>query len=203
MRGTFVTFEGIDGSGKSTAIGRVAKALAEEGVQATRTREETDSWLGEAVRRAVAERADPLATTYLFLADRAQHALDLDERLGAGQHVLCDRYLHSTLAYQSVTLQGRVADPRAFLRGLHVPVGLEPDHVLLFDVPAETAVGRIRDRGATTPYEKVAFLEKVRAAYLALAKADDRIHVLDASRDLDDVVAEATDMVRDWLKTSD
>lgn len=203
VRGRFVAFEGIDGSGKSTAVRRVAEALQGRGVDVVATREETDSWLGEAVRRSIAEHLDPLTTLHLFVADRAQHVPQIKADLEAGRHVLSDRFHHSTYAYQSVTLAGRLPDPLAHLRSLHVPLGLEPDHVLLFDVDAAVAVARADGRGATTPYEKVAFLERVAEAYRGLAAAEpERFHVLDAGRDLESVVAEATGVVAGWLNPS-
>ncbi len=197
-QGRFIVFEGIDGSGKSTAMRRVAGQLHEAGHDVVTTREETDTWMGEAVRRSIADRADPWATLHLFLADRAAHVAQIQEHLDAGQHVLCDRFLHSTLAYQSVTLADALTDPIAHLRALHAPWCIHPDHVVLLDLSAEVAVSRATDRGATTPYEKVEFLELVRAAYLDLADADDFL-VVDATQSADDVAADVARSVSDWL----
>jgi dTMP kinase len=200
VRGRFVVFEGIDGSGKSTAIARVAAALQASGIDPFVTREETDTWLGEAVRRSIADKADPLTTTFLFLADRAQHVPTIRSTLEAGQHVLCDRFHHSTYAYQSVTLADHMTDPVAFLRALHAPLTLEPDHVILFDVEPATAVARVTRRSATTQYEKEAFLGKVRNAYRELAATEpERFTVLDAGQDLEAVVQDAEQATRDAL----
>lgn len=182
--GRFIVFEGIDGSGKSTALQAVAKSMPAAWV----TREETDTPYGEAVRAAIQARAPPLTTAFLFLADRAQHVPEIQKHLEAGD-VLCDRFAHSTLAYQSVALE--MEDPMEFLRDLHRPLDLWPDHVLLFDLPAEVAVGRAESRGATTPYEKVAFLEQVRAAYLGLAQVEpERFTLIDAAQSPEQVAAD-------------
>ncbi|MGB0652565.1 MAG: dTMP kinase [Thermoplasmatota archaeon] len=196
----FIVFEGIDGSGKSSALAAVADALAAEFPDLVTTREETDGPLGEAVRASIERRDDPLTTTFLFLADRAQHVQELRRMLGQGQRILCDRFHFSTYAYQAHTLQDRVADPLAWLEELHARFSIHPDKVLLFDVDPKEAVRRLTQRGAATPYEKVAFLEAVRANYLDLAQSyGEKFHVLDAGRSQDDVAAEATRVVRDWL----
>lgn len=182
--GRFIVFEGIDGSGKSTALQAVAAAMPDAWV----TREETDTTYGEAVRQAIQARAPALTTAFLFMADRAQHVPEIKAQLEKGD-VLCDRFAHSTLAYQSVALA--MDQPLEFLRDLHRPLDLWPDHVLLFDLPADVAVGRAESRGATTPYEKVAFLEEVRAAYLGLAQAEpQRFTIIDATQSPEQVAAD-------------
>ncbi len=192
MEGRFITFEGIDGSGKTTALGAVHEGLASQGTKVWATREETDTWLGETVRRSITEGASPWTTAFLFLADRASHVPAIEARLGSG-HVLCDRFQESTYAYQGATLGWDAVDA---LRAAHESWCLRADHVLLFDLPVEVAIARAEARGATTPYEKQAFLEKVRANYLRLAAAEpDRFTVIDASRSADAVAAEALRVV--------
>lgn len=181
-RGRFIVFEGIDGSGKSTTARRVAAHLQAEGVDVFLGQEPTDTAAGRAVRAAVEEQADPVSTTLLFVADRIQHCAVLEEHLARGRTVVLDRFLHSTLAYQSATLGDRMRDPMGWLRGLHEHVPLRPDRVVLLDLPAETAVARATERGSTDPFEKVGFLERVRSTYLMLAKAEpDLFEVVDAS----------------------
>ncbi len=197
-----MAFEGIDGSGKSSTMGRVVRALAAEHPGLVATKEETDSPLGEAVRRSIRDHADPLVTTFLFVADRAEHAHSIEAHLAAGRNVLCDRFLHSTLAYQAVTLRGRVPDPAGFLAGLHAGWCLRPDHVLLFKADAERCVERTRKRGATSGYEKADFLRQVQDEYLALARKDPTVTAFDAERDPDILAREATEIVRRWLKTA-
>ena len=197
--GRFITFEGIDGSGKSSTLARVATALRKAGVDVVETREETATERGSWVRKAISEGWDPIATTLLFAADRAQHVKEIEAWLAAGKTVLCDRYVHSTYAYQSVTLAGRLPDPHAFLRRLHEPWCLMPDHVLLFRADPGRCLDRVRKRGATTAYEKVEFLNRGQEAYLAEARSDGRIAVLDAERDIQLVGVDALAQVKAWL----
>lgn len=197
--GRFIAFEGIDGSGKSSTMERVAAALSKEGLDVVTTREETTTERGAWVRKAVSEGWDPIATTLLFVADRAMHANEINSWLAAGKTVLCDRFVHSTYAYQSVTLADRVQDPRAFLRRLHEPWCPMPDHVLLFRADPARCLDRVRKRGQTTAYEKVDFLHRVQEAYLAEARSDGRIAVLDAERDIAAVGVDALAQVKAWL----
>lgn len=197
-RGRFVVFEGIDGSGKSTALAAVAERLWQDGVQVATTREETATQTGDWVRASIQDGLDPLATTFLFLADRARHVPELAAWTAQGRHVLCDRFLHSTLAYQGVTLRGRFGDPLPFLRALHEPWCPQPDRVILFRADPAACVERTRRRAAeTTPYEKVQFLEQVQDVYLRLAREEpERFVVLDADRPLARVVEDAEAEVR-------
>jgi dTMP kinase len=203
--GRLVAFEGIDGSGKSTCIARVAEGLRASGTDVVATREETQSATGDWVRRSVQDRWDPLATTFLFLADRARHLQEIQAWRAAGRHVLCDRYVHSTFAYQGVTLARAGRFPSAlealpFLQGLHEPWCPLPDRVLLFTCDPEAAVRRVQERGAATPYEKAAFLGEVQEAYRALARRDaGRFTVIDSDRPIDEVAAEAASVVQRLL----
>ena len=163
------------------------------------TKEETDGAVGNLVRDSIANKMDPLATTFLFIADRADHVSEIASRLAAGTHVLCDRYLHSTLAYQGVTLGDRIENVQEWLRSLHTPWAPIPDHVLLFDAPAETCVARTKQRGETTPYEKISFLAKVRASYLQLADGDVTVTTVDSQGPIEDVQNEALARVKSWL----
>lgn len=199
-RGRLVAFEGIDGSGKSTVLAHVAATLRSEGLRIRETREETTGPTGEWVRKSIHERWDPLATTFLFVADRARHVPEMAAWQAAGEHVLTDRYLHSTLAYQGVALAGRMPDPQFFLNELHAGWCPLPDHVLLLQCDPARAVERTSRRGATTPYEKVEFLTKVQAGYARLARADPgRFTVISSDGPLDSVVSEALAAVRKAL----
>jgi dTMP kinase len=204
-QGKLIAFEGIDGSGKSTSIARIAEALRADGIDVVATREETQSATGDWVRRSIQERWDPLATTFLFLADRARHVQEIQAWRAAGRHVLCDRYIHSTFAYQGVTLARAGTFPTAldalpFLQGLHEPWCPLPDRVLLFTCDPQAAVRRVQERGHATPYEKEALLGQVQELYLALAKRDaGRFTVIDSDRHIDAVAEEAAAVVRRLL----
>jgi dTMP kinase len=199
-RGRFITFEGIDGSGKSSALRQVAEALRKDGLDPLVTREETEGPAGEWVRHSIREGWPARATLHLFLADRAQHvATQVAPALAAGRVVLCDRFLHSTLAYQSVTMAGEATV--AQLRALHDGWCPEPDRVLLFDSDPRLAVERASRRSARAPYEKVALLEKVRAAYLGLAAEEpERFTVLRADQAMDGLVRDALAAVKGALR---
>ncbi len=189
---TFIAFEGIDGTGKSTVMGRVAAGLAADGVNVWTTAEETSTWHGAAVRRAREERLDPLATTLLFVADRAAHVPEIRSHLDADEVVLCDRFLHSTLAYQSVTLAHLLPDPGEWLLALHAPWCPTPDHVVLLVGDPAACVERAAGRGPTDPYEKVAFLAQVQEAYQRLATQEpSRFTVIDTEGGLESATAKA------------
>lgn len=199
-RGRLIAFEGIDGSGKSSTLAFVAKSLQRDGLDVVPTREETATERGGWVRQSIAARWDPLATTFLFLADRAEHVREMSTWLDASKTVLCDRYVHSTYAYQGLTLAGRVPDPRAFLAGLHAGWCPLPDKVVLFKADPARCLERVRKRGEASAYEKVQFLEQVQQAYLTEAHRDPaRFHVVDAERDIEELGRDVLAAVRGWL----
>lgn len=170
MRGKLWVVEGIDGTGKTSLVSGIARHLESLGEKAVTTREETDTWLGESVRRSIEEGLDPLATLHFFLADRAQHARWIAVQLDQGTHVVTDRYTPSSYAYQGVTLAERFGSRiDEFLDDAHSLLPIEADHVLVLDLDVEKALLRVQGRGAAAPYEKQTFLEKVRARYLDLA----------------------------------
>jgi dTMP kinase len=181
--GMLVTLEGIDGSGKTTAC----EGLLEAFPDAVRTREPTESWYGNAVRRSIADdEADPIAELFLYTADHAAH-LDRTVRpaLANGDLVISDRYADSRYAYQAVALDGVIEDPLAYIRDIHRPFTHPPDLTLYFDVDAETGSER---SGATNKFERIAFLRAVRERYESLIEADpDRFVRIDASRSPDAV----------------
>lgn len=189
LRG-FVTFEGIDGSGKTTVSRRVAVALRERGEKVFLTGEPTKHWTGEAVRRSYADDVGPLAESFLFLADRAAHQEEIRRHLARGELVISDRYADSTYAYQGARLRGTVSRPIPFLRAMSDPWLLPPDLTLLLRIPADLGLRRIADRPAKVRFEEVAFLRRVARNYDTLA-ASRRFVVLDGRQALDRVVEQA------------
>jgi dTMP kinase len=193
MSGLFITFEGVEGSGKSTQLIRLRDALAARGAQVVTTREPGGTPIAEDIRALLLDPAHAAMATMtellLYAAARAQHLSELVRpALAAGKIVLCDRFADSTLAYQG---GGRGVE-RAVLDDLHrlATAGLRPDLTLLVDVPVDVGLARARDRGRTDRLEQeaVAFHERVRAAYLALARAEpDRVRVIDGCADVDRV----------------
>ncbi len=186
----FVTFEGIDGSGKTTVSRRVADALRGRGEKVFLTGEPTRQWTGEAVRRSYADDVGPLAESFLFLADRAAHQEELRRRLGEGELVISDRYADSTYAYQGARLRGIVPQPIPFLQAVSEPWLLKPDLTLLLKVPADLGLRRIADRPTKVRFEELAFLRRVARNYDALAKSR-RFVVLDGRGDAVRVADEA------------
>lgn len=192
MSGLFISFEGIDGAGKSTHIARLHEHLRALGRDVCLTREPGGTPLGESIREWVLHQpVDTVTEVLLMFAARAEH-LDkvIRPALQAGRVVLCDRFTDATLAYQGA---GRGVD-MSFLRALaaRVEAGTRPTLTVLFDVPP--AVSRERLAGLKTPdrfeQEQQDFFERVRQGYLELAAAEPgRFVVLDASRPLDEVTA--------------
>jgi dTMP kinase len=182
----FIVFEGIEGSGKSTLARGVAETL--RGSRAARlTREPGGTALGTKIRSLLLEpgNIDPLCELLLFAADRAQHVKELIEpALKAGETVLCDRYIFSTLAYQGF---GRGLDVETLKRINNIATGgLLPDLVVLLDLDPAIGLARAKNRtGAADRIEDqdIAFHQRVRAGFLELSKtSESRFVVLDGSR---------------------
>ena len=188
-----MAFEGIDGSGKSTVMKKVAAALRRDGLRVRLTQEPTGTWLGQTVRRAISSKIDPLALAYLFLSDRAQHVREIAS-LDA-DIVLTDRYRDSTTAYQAVALAERIPDALEHFTRLQDSLFPAPDLGILLDIPAEVGVARIAGRTKKEPFEKIQFLRRVRSNYLRLAKGN-RLVVVDARPAVDDVVEKVLRVIR-------
>jgi len=199
-KGKLITLEGIDGSGKSTVAGRLASNP--EFSDFVFTREPTGSWIGEAVDRAIHSDTDHLAELMLFAADHAEHISKLIRpSLEKGRNVISDRYSASRYAYQGMTLAERFDDPLDWVRNLHRDWTIEPDLTILFDVDPGTAVARCGSRGDKTKFEKIGFLEGVRANYLRLAKENpDSFVIIDAGKSIDETEAELIDIIHSFLK---
>jgi dTMP kinase len=172
-----ITIEGIDGSGKSTLVSALRESLKD--LDPVFTREPGSTWVGEAVRRAIAEQADPVTEALLFVADHAAHLEQVVRpALDAGRLVISDRYTDSRYAYQAVMLEGKVPDPAGWLRTLHESWTVVPDLTFLLLVPVEEALKRLPADKGREHFEDGPFLEKVQANYLALAEAEPARFVL-------------------------
>jgi dTMP kinase len=182
----FFTFEGIDGSGKSTIINQVTKQLKNQGHKIITTFEPTDSWLGKYVHHQIKTNADPYVTAFTFIADRIQHSKQIKEWIQDGNIVLCDRYAESTYAYQSVQLEKTMNNPIYWLQDLSKDRILVPDRTFYFRITPEKALSRIQHRDDLIPFEKQSFLQQVYTNYENLCKGK-RFLVLDATRSIDEL----------------
>jgi dTMP kinase len=208
MAGAFITFEGIDGCGKSTQLRLLASELRVRGVTVVTTREPGGTPLGQRLRAAlldVQEQVDPLAELLVFAADRAQHVRKhLRPSLAANQVVLSDRYADATVAYQGA---GRGFAPELIQEIVQLATeGLRPDLTLLFDLSvAESAVRTRRrvenKRTDRLDSEDAEFHTRVRNAYVEIAKAEPaRIKVIDARGSVQETHLAVMDIVMPFLK---
>jgi dTMP kinase len=206
MSGLFISFEGIDGVGKSTQIDLLQKHLGELGRKTLRTLEPGGTELGVEIRHLLLHRKGevaPRAEALLYAADRAHHvATTVRPALEAGTDVLIDRYLDSSVAYQGA---GRDLDATEVRNlSLFAVQGLLPDLTILLDLDAQASLARRAKTGQEPDRlerEKVEFFEAVRQGYLALAAAEpERFFVVDANQTIEQMAAEIRDRVDELLK---
>ena len=205
----FLTFEGIEGSGKSTIMARMAEQLRNQGMSVRMTREPGGTAFGGELRSLLLDirraKCSVQAELLLFLADRAQHLQEVIlPALGEGLVLLCDRYADSTLAYQGYG-RGMPLDQLARLNEF-ASGGLWPDMTLLFDLPVELGLARAgernREEGAEVSEgrfeaERLEFHQRVRAGYLELAAQHPaRYAVVDASAPADAVLQQSLGLAR-------
>ena len=203
----FITFEGGEGAGKSTQIRLLQKYFEQINMPCLATREPGDTALGELIRKLLLEvSADviaPLTEVFLYLADRSHHVSQIViPAISAGKIVLCDRFTDSTLAYQGY---GRGID-LAWLRELNdaATASTRPDLTFLLDCPVELGLSRTATRKDPVgnaredrfERETIAFHEKVRAGFLALAQREPgRFYTIDATKTVEESAAEIREIV--------
>jgi dTMP kinase len=201
MGGRFITFEGIDGAGKSTHVDAVAQRLRSAGATVVVTREPGGTELAEALRSMVLNRAmDPLTEVLLVFAARRDHLQKLIEpALARGETVLCDRFTDATFAYQGAG-HGVPAEQLAALERW-VQGALQPSLTLWFDVdPALAAQRRAAARSADRfESRELAFFERVRDGYRArMQAAPQRFARIDAARPVAEVSAQIAGVLEGW-----
>ncbi len=204
MSGVLITFEGIEGSGKTTQMRRLGRWLRAEGHRVECTREPDGTRLGLAVRRLFERpgvRPEPLVEVFLFMAARHQHVAEkVRPWLARGRVVLSDRYADATVAYQGY---GRGVDPN-LIRELNVRAtgGVLPDLTLLFDVDPAEGFRRIGARRRDHfEREALAFHRRVRRGYLEILRAEPkRVRLVRAAEPPAVVAAEVRALVEDFLR---
>jgi len=208
MAGVFITFEGIDGCGKSTQLRLLASELRVRGLDVLTTREPGGTTLGQKLRAALLDvqgQVDPLAELLVFAADRAQHVRTvLRPSLAENKIVMSDRYADATVAYQG---SGRGFKPELINEIVQLATeGLTPDLTLLFNLSVSDSAVRTRRRVAAKntdrlDSENVEFHERVRQAYLEIAQTDpQRVQVIDARGSAQETHALVMDIVIPFLE---
>ncbi len=196
----FITFEGIEGAGKTTVIQEIGKILDERGASVLVTREPGGSAFGTTLRKLLLScdtDLDPVAELYLFLADRAQHVSKvLRPAIDRGDIVLCDRYTDSTIAYQGYA-RGLDKNKLYTLNAI-ASQGLQPDLTLVLDLPVEEGLARAAkrrslmqsDEEARFDLETLAFHKAVCAGFHDIAASEpERVRLVNASLPREEVVS--------------
>ena len=196
VRNLFITFEGPEGAGKTSVLKAIAERLQSENIEFLSTREPGGIEIAEKIREVILNPAhtamDAHTEALLYAAARSQHFYEkVEPALKAGKHVLCDRFIDSSLVYQGIGRGLGVEEVRAineFAIGTRMP-----DKTILFDLDPEIGLARIQasrqDEINRLDTESLAFHKSVRKGYLELAKEyDERITIVDAGRPLEEVV---------------
>jgi len=199
MRGAFITIEGTEGAGKSSAVETARGWLQAAGHRVVCTREPGGTGLGEELREVLLSHRDdgmtPAAEVLLMFAARAEHIERvIRPALDAGDWVICDRFSDASIAYQGSGRGLGVGHVQALAAWLHPD--LQPDLTLWLDLPVETGLARAAERSAPDRFEreKTAFFERVRAGYQTIAeRAPDRVRRIDAAQSPAEVSAAIID----------
>jgi dTMP kinase len=210
LAGKFITFEGIDGSGKSTQLRMLVSYLRQKGTDIVSTQEPGGTPLGKRLRAAFLETEEvvaPISELLLFAADRAQHVeLLIKPSLEEGRLVISDRYADATFAYQGA---GRGFDETVVNEVIQLATGgLKPHLTLFFDITVDTAIRRMNEHKGDERVqnrmdrETTEFYDRVRAAYLGIAKLEPaRFRIIDANGSIDEVHRQVLDIVDRFLES--
>ncbi len=196
--GLFITLEGIEGAGKTTQVDFIAEFFTQKGNDVTLTREPGGTKMGEAIRAILLDSSnlhiDSMTELLLIFTARAQHLQEIiSPALGKGHTVICDRFTDATYAYQCGG-RGISYKEISILEAL-IQRGLKPDLTLLFDVPVDVGLIRATSRSKADRFEGEAseFFEKVRLAYLGIAKTEpDRFKIINANQAVTEIQKEIT-----------
>ena len=195
----FFTLEGSEGVGKSTLIESLKDFFKENKIDFLFTREPGGTKEGQEIRKILLDQSldlNPYAETFLLLADRIQHVEKIIRpALQSNKHVLSDRYVESTFAYQGAGRGLNQRELEGFIKNLNFP---EPNLTIYLDLPVQEGLKRVKNRGKTDRFERenLIFFEKIRGFYLDLVKKDpQRYFLIDASIPIDEVFRLAKDRI--------
>ena len=204
----FITFEGGEGAGKSTAIKRIVEKLTSEGYEIVLTREPGGTPIAEEIRNVILDKKntamDPRTEALLYAASRRQHLVEkVIPALKEGKLVLCDRFIDSSLAYQGGARE--IGIDNVYNMNLFATEGMLPDLTILFDIKPEEGLARIAANSQREvnrlDVEKLTFHNKVRDSFHELAKRfPERFVIIDASKSPDEVFEESYKAIEDRLK---
>lgn len=201
-KGYLLTIEGIDGTGKTTQVTLVAEYLRKQGYRVYETREPSSGKIGRFLREVLQDKTSiPMADALLFAADRVDHCYrEILPHLDAGEIVVCDRYIASSIAYQTAH-DARIS--RSWVEAIN-QYALAPDGVVILDMDPRDALRRRQMETAPTQLEKFeesAMQERTRDAYIQICARHDWIHVsmVDAALPIANVTQNICDVVIPWL----
>ncbi|MEE3348455.1 MAG: dTMP kinase [Candidatus Gastranaerophilaceae bacterium] len=201
-KGLFITFEGVDGCGKTTQLKLLSEYLKNHGYEIVITREPGAKGLGEKIREILLHydgEVSSRAESFLFLADRAQHIDKIvNPAVESGKIVLCDRHTDSTIAYQGY---GRGVDiEQLSVLNLLATDGKKPDLTFVFDIDVETSMSRVGAEMDRMESSGIEFFNKVRNGYLDIAKNEpERVKVINANRTVTDISKEVVSIISEII----
>lgn len=205
-KGIFITIEGPEGSGKSTAINKISSYLMDEGYEVVMTREPGGIDIAEQIRSVILNNSntkmDARCEALLYAAARRQHLIEkIIPALNDNKIILCDRFIDSSLAYQGVARNLGINEVME-INNFAID-GLLPDKTLFFDIPVEVGLMRIQSNNRETnrlDKEGLDFHEKVYSGYMEICKNNkERIEIIDASQSVDEVVSDCINVIRGLL----
>ncbi len=195
----FITFEGIDGSGKTTISKQVYEYLKSKGYNVFYTEEPKNIIFD--VRSLMENDLDDFTRVFIFMADRVEHLKIIKEHIKKGEIVLCDRFVDSTFAYQGSKLAekfGSLEKSYEYIMRIFQPFALDPDLIIYLDVKPEIGFKRIEGRKKEFFEKDMEYLTKVREFYLFLSHKRNYV-VIDSNRDLNEVKKDVLDTIRKTL----
>jgi dTMP kinase len=203
----FISFEGIEGSGKSSLIKNLKNYYKNHVLDVFFTKEPGGTELGEKIREILLDptsEIDPSSELFLLMADRVHHVKNkINPNLNENKIVFCDRYIDSTIAYQGGGRDLDDKDIEGMIKMLKLPI---PDLTILLDVPVETGLMRAKERSELDRFEKedIDFHKKIRQSYLNLQKKyPDRIIIFNASMNENDVFEEVLNYIKSKIDDRD